>query len=90
MNVISRDEDPSTYTSDIYIPEDTEDELIGTGRTAEKGKGTKRLQQQAQAEGSYIWEVTKQYLFRPGVAGGLVGLGMVDFFQIFMWLTIFK
>jgi hypothetical protein len=30
----------------------------------------------AEAEGLYLWNVTKQYLFRPGVAGGLIGLGM--------------
>lgn len=38
-----------------------------------KGKGSKRLQE-AQAEGTYLWEVTKHYLLRPGIAGGLVGL----------------
>jgi hypothetical protein len=30
--------------------------------------------QEAEEEGIYLWEVTKQYLLRPGVAGGLVGI----------------
>ncbi|OAX44170.1 hypothetical protein K503DRAFT_789071 [Rhizopogon vinicolor AM-OR11-026] len=74
VNVIPRDfeEDPSTYTSDVYVPEDTEGD---TGRVG-KGKGSKRLQE-AQAEGTYLWEVTKHYLLRPGIAGGLVGLANI-------------
>lgn len=79
MNVVSRDfkENPSsTYTSDVYVPEDAESELSDTGRVR-KGKGSKRFQE-AQAEGTYLWEVTKHYLLRPGVAGGLVGLGEVE------------
>ncbi|KAJ8507920.1 hypothetical protein ONZ45_g9763 [Pleurotus djamor] len=31
--------------------------------------------QEVEAEGAYLWQLTKQYLFRPGVAGGLIGLG---------------
>ena len=91
VNVVSRDfkEDPSsTYTSDVYVSEDAESELIDTGRVG-KGKGNKRLQE-AQAEGTYLWEVTKHYLLRPGVAGGLVGLGEAELFQISMLVDDFK
>lgn len=30
----------------------------------------------AEDEGFRLWELTKHYVFRPGVAGGLVGLSM--------------
>ncbi|KAK7057300.1 hypothetical protein R3P38DRAFT_1170121 [Favolaschia claudopus] len=33
-----------------------------------------RAYDEAKAEGDYIWESAKHYLFRPGVAGGLIGL----------------
>jgi len=75
VNVISRNfnDDPSKYTSSEYVPEDTEGEFIDTSRTEGKGKASRRLQE-AQAEGSYLWEVTKHYFLLPSVAGGLVGL----------------
>ncbi|KAF4598330.1 hypothetical protein AB1N83_001979 [Pleurotus pulmonarius] len=38
-----------------------------------KPRKSKRIQE-AEAEGAYLWQVTKKYIFRPGVAGGLVGL----------------
>ena len=40
-----------------------------------KSKMNRRFKE-AEAEGLYLWDVTKQYLLRPGVAGGLVGLCM--------------
>ncbi|KAG1895563.1 uncharacterized protein F5891DRAFT_1058061 [Suillus fuscotomentosus] len=75
VNVVSSDfkENPATYTSKTYVPEGIDDDLVDPGRKAVTGKGHKRLQE-AQAEGIYLWEVTKHYLFRPGVAGGLIGL----------------
>ncbi|KAJ6499414.1 hypothetical protein C8R45DRAFT_982310 [Mycena sanguinolenta] len=33
-----------------------------------------RRYEEAKAEGDYLWESAKHYLFRPGVAGGLIGL----------------
>ncbi|KAF7361953.1 hypothetical protein MVEN_00540300 [Mycena venus] len=33
-----------------------------------------RRYDEAKAEGDYLWESAKHYLFRPGVAGGLIGL----------------
>ncbi|KAJ6586806.1 hypothetical protein DFH09DRAFT_1141578 [Mycena vulgaris] len=37
------------------------------------GRSHRRLDE-TKAEGIYLWESTKHYLFRPGVAGGLLGL----------------
>ncbi|KAJ7783016.1 hypothetical protein B0H16DRAFT_475813 [Mycena metata] len=37
------------------------------------GRAHKRFDE-AEAEGIYLWESAKHYLFRPGVAGGLLGL----------------
>ncbi|KAG0707305.1 hypothetical protein DFH29DRAFT_896775 [Suillus ampliporus] len=75
VNVVSRDfkENPATYTSETSVPEDAEGDLINPDRTAGKGKRSKRLQE-AQAEGTYLLEVTKHYLLRPGIARGLIGL----------------
>lgn len=75
VNVVSSDfkENPATYTSERYVPEDIDDDLVDPGRKAVKGKRNRRFQE-AQAEGIYLWEVTKHYLFRPGVAGGFIGL----------------
>ncbi|KAJ7282837.1 hypothetical protein C8J57DRAFT_52894 [Mycena rebaudengoi] len=30
--------------------------------------------EETKAEGAYLWDTAKHYLFRPGVAGGLIGL----------------
>lgn len=75
VNVVSSDfkENPATYTSETYVPEDIDDDLVDPGRNVVKGKRNRHLQE-AQAEGIYLWEVAKHYLFRPGVAGGLIGL----------------
>ena len=40
-----------------------------------RGNKKNRRLQEAEAEGAYLLEVAKRYLLRPGVAGGLVGLG---------------
>ena len=45
-----------------------------TDRHSRKKRGHRHLRE-VEAEGLYLWEVTKYYLFQPGVAGGLVGLG---------------
>jgi hypothetical protein len=75
VNVVSSNfkENPATYTSDTYVPEDVDDDHVDPGRKAVKSKRNRRLLE-AQAEGIYLWKVTKHYLFRPGVAGGLIGL----------------
>jgi hypothetical protein len=83
VNVVSSNfkENPATYTSDTYVPEDVDDDHVDPGRKAVKSKRNRRLLE-AQAEGIYLWKVTKHYLFRPGVAGGLIGLGTVTFTRI--------
>ncbi|KIJ61358.1 hypothetical protein HYDPIDRAFT_31442 [Hydnomerulius pinastri MD-312] len=75
VNIVPSDfkQRPATYTSEAYVPEDTEGELISPGKKGPKGSRSRRFQE-AEAEGAYLWEVTKQYLFRPGVAGGLIGI----------------
>ncbi|KAG5643611.1 hypothetical protein DXG03_000619 [Asterophora parasitica] len=47
--------------------EDDEDERPKNSRSHRRFK-------EVEAEGAYIWEITKRCLFRPGVAGGLVGI----------------
>ncbi|KAG2145955.1 uncharacterized protein EDB93DRAFT_1286790 [Suillus bovinus] len=75
LNVVSSDfkENLAAHTNNTYVPEDIDDDLVDQSRKAMTGKRNKRFQE-AQAEGIYLWEVTKYYLFRPGVAGGLIGL----------------
>jgi len=45
-----------------------------------KSTNLKKHLNDAEEEGFYLWELTKHYLFRPGVAGGLVGLVNVGLF----------
>ncbi|KAG1839826.1 hypothetical protein DFJ58DRAFT_811499 [Suillus subalutaceus] len=63
VNVVSSDfkENLATYTSETYVPEDVDDDLVDPGRKPVKGKKNRRFQE-AQAEGIYLWEVTKHYL----------------------------
>ncbi|KAJ3788644.1 hypothetical protein GGU11DRAFT_818618 [Lentinula aff. detonsa] len=37
-------------------------------------KYSNRRLREAEAEGLYLWQIAKHYLFRPGVAGGLIGI----------------
>lgn len=46
-----------------------------------KRRKTHRAVDEVKAEGAYIWDTISEYLFRPGVAGGLVGIG-VFFFSV--------
>jgi len=57
----------ATVTSENRPPPDDSDDF------PRPSKKSRRLRE-AEAEGLYLWSITKQYLFRPGVAGGLVGL----------------
>jgi hypothetical protein len=34
-----------------------------------------KYEKRAEEEGNYLWELTRYYVFRPGVAGGLMGIG---------------
>lgn len=80
MNVVSADfkSNPATYTSEGRLAVDDEYDDLVTGHNNRKYKAKKKVNKayrEAEAEGEYIWEVAKQYLLRPGVAGGLIGLG---------------
>jgi hypothetical protein len=56
--------------------DDFEDDFSpSTNKSGNKKKRVNKHIKEAEAEGAYFWDVTKQYLFRPGVAGGLIGLG---------------
>jgi len=54
------------------VPEDDDDELP----LPERRSPAKRRFKEAEAEGIYLLEITKRYLLRPEVAGGLIGLGL--------------
>lgn len=75
VNVVSSDskENPATCTSDICVPEDIDDDLGDPGRKAVRSKRNRHLQE-AQAEGIFLWKITKNYLFRPRVAGSIISL----------------
>lgn len=80
VGVVSHDfkEHPETITSQ-HTEEETIPSAIPSQTTPaprkEKKMPSKPLDE-ARAEGLYLWELTKHALLRPGVAGGLVGLGM--------------
>ncbi|KAF9218495.1 hypothetical protein BS17DRAFT_883398 [Gyrodon lividus] len=76
VNVVSGDfsDEPATYTApEIFVPVEPEVKHTKGEEKAFRGGCSRRLQETA-VEGSYLWQLTKQCLFRPGVAGGLVGL----------------
>lgn len=82
MNLVSPSykSHPETSTSvaraDFDDDEDDEDAFPSSGSPKKKRKRANKRLEEVEAEGLYLWEVTKRYLLRPGVAGGLVGLGM--------------
>jgi len=72
VNVVSPDfkQNPATITSETSVPD--ERELAGRSR-GRRSRPNQRLRE-VEAEGIYLWDSFKTYLFQPGVAGGLVGL----------------
>eukprot|EP00918_Siedleckia_nematoides_P073084 GHVU01159545.1.p1 GENE.GHVU01159545.1~~GHVU01159545.1.p1 ORF type:complete len:221 (+),score=33.42 GHVU01159545.1:174-836(+) len=76
MSSITTLESTHTYTSDkqITVEVSDDDDFPHTGVSKKKKRQANKKLQEAEAEGAYLWERTKYYLFRPGVAGGLVGL----------------
>ncbi|KAJ7262290.1 hypothetical protein B0H12DRAFT_1231321 [Mycena haematopus] len=42
--------------------------------SSKPSRPSSRRYNEVKAEGDYLWESAKYYLFRPGVAGGLIGL----------------
>ena len=76
VNVVAPDfrSNPETITSISGPPPQLpEDAHAHHGRDA-KGKAKQYLHE-AEEEGFYLYARAKHYLFRPGVAGGLIGLG---------------
>lgn len=72
VNLVHPDfkEHPATvYSENRPPPDDT---------PSPRNKKNRRLRE-AEAEGLYLWQITKQYLFRPGVAGGLIGISTHTF-----------
>lgn len=72
MNVVSSDfkSHPATITSENAPPPDAPAGFPPTPYKRKKNRNVEEIR----AEGLYLWEVTKHYLFRPGVVGGLVGI----------------
>ncbi|KII92291.1 hypothetical protein PLICRDRAFT_467215 [Plicaturopsis crispa FD-325 SS-3] len=71
VNVVRNDfkQHPVTYTSQADFIVDDE-EFPEPGKKKRPNKRVKEVE----AEGAYLWNIAKQYLFRPGVAGGLIGI----------------
>lgn len=72
VNIVSSDfrSNPATETS-VNAPAG---HATGTPVSHNARGKAKRYLHEAEKEGFYVWEVAKQYLLRPGVAGGLLGL----------------
>ncbi|PSR81121.1 hypothetical protein PHLCEN_2v6456 [Hermanssonia centrifuga] len=80
VNIVSSDfkQHPSTATSTQDVPYETPPVPVTAPtrapdrhRAADKAR---KYAHDAEEEGFYLWNVTKQYLFRPSVAGGLLGV----------------
>lgn len=69
VNVVpsSFKEQPATKTSEIRQELDERENAARRASHQGRRKDTQ--------EGVYLWELTKRYLARPGVAGGLIGVG---------------
>lgn len=85
VNVVSPDfkVHPATVTSetDILVEDASSDETDpgaapGAPKKARKSRKNKakRELRKAEDEGLYLWELAKEQILRPGVAGGLVGV----------------
>jgi len=91
LNIVSADfkTNPATLTSEAAVPRHPEPVPLSGGTAPAKSSGSgsakdkaRRYAHDAEEEGWYLWNVTKQYLFRPAVAGGLLGLvnvGLVSY-----------
>lgn len=69
VNLVSPDfkQNPATETSVQDVP---------SGVPTPGGGRRRRYIDEVEREGFYVWNLAKQYLLHPGVAGGLIGLGM--------------
>jgi len=64
---------PSTQTSELNIPTDAERDRTWDQKRSRKEKAKEELGK-AEAEADHLWELAKNQLLRPGVAGGLIGI----------------
>ncbi|KAH9937730.1 hypothetical protein B0H21DRAFT_825412 [Amylocystis lapponica] len=71
VNLVAPDfrEHPNTLTSEAAVPLDSDPTPSRKSRAS-----ARRYAQQAENESLYLWNLTKHYIFRPAVAGGLLGL----------------
>lgn len=74
VNIVASDfrQNPATITSESAVPPQGSPPALPQPNSG-KSKA-KRYAHEAEQEGVYLWQVAKQYILRPGVAGGLVGL----------------
>ncbi len=72
VNLVPSDfkSNPITATSANAPPPDSD---------LSSNKRSNRHLREVKQEGYYLWDVAKDYLLRPGVAGGIIGIGMQDF-----------
>ncbi|KAF7793770.1 hypothetical protein EIP86_004891 [Pleurotus ostreatoroseus] len=78
LNIVSPDfkQHPATLTSIQDIPAESTPPVSHPHYHKEKAADrARRYAHQVEDEGFYLWNVTKHYLFRPAVAGGLLGVG---------------
>ncbi|KAF7376047.1 Phospholipid-transporting ATPase [Mycena sanguinolenta] len=61
-------------TSSPYIDPTKKINVVPMNSNPNSHRPRSRRYEEAKAEGDYLWESAKHYLFRPGVAGGLIGL----------------
>lgn len=83
VNVVGPDskEHPRTTISET-AKIDNSTEIPATSKGDEFKKGLDELEE----EGQNVWETAKYYLFRPGVAGGLIGIRTKDHFSSQKWI----
>lgn len=65
--------EPKPPVREILLDE-YEDNFGDSKKDKAKKKANKGYAE-AKAEGEYLWDTAKHYLLRPGVAGGLIGIG---------------
>jgi hypothetical protein len=79
VNIVGPDfkEHPRTTISKAHKIDDSSEDYKVPAPT--KGDRSKKNFRDLEDERRDIWELTKYYLFRPGIAGGLIGISMKHF-----------
>jgi hypothetical protein len=77
VNVVPTDfkEHPATVTSKADVVPDEDEDLVGQSKPSSRKKKAQKRLEEAEEEGLQLWHTAKQYILRPGVAGGLIGIG---------------